>query len=158
MVADGKIIVVIGAGQKDLMRTLGKRLGRAGDDGLESGGGLALARKLAAGCQYCVAVDPVEIGEMVFTAVAADKSEPKQVQTAATKALARLAKIDVEGEVAFALRLDDAEGMLGFGVPKALLYAMPDHVKTVVELVESIDEAREAAWAAEVPKSEASKR
>jgi hypothetical protein len=33
------------------MSAIGRRLGKAPDDGLEAGGGLALARKLAGGCQ-----------------------------------------------------------------------------------------------------------
>lgn len=147
VVSNGKLIVAIGAGQKTLMSAISRRLAKAPDDGLEGGGGLALARKIAGGCQYCIAVDPVEVGEMVFTALANDQSEPKEVRAAASKAVTTLVKLGIEGEVAFALRLDDAEGMLGFGVPKVLLFADPKHIKAIVGLFESIDEARSKAWA-----------
>jgi hypothetical protein len=158
VVVDGKLIVAIGAGQKTTMSAIGRRLGKAPDDGLEAGGGLALARKLAGGCQYCIAMDPVEFGEMAFTAIAADKSEPTDVHKAASKAITELGKLALDGELAFALRLDDDEGIAGFGWPKALLFAEPAKIKKLVELLESIDEAREQAWAAEMPPSASTAR
>lgn len=151
VVVDGMLIVAIGAGQKSTMSAIGRRAGKSPDDGLEAGGGLALARKLAGGCQYCVAFDPVEIGEMVFTVLAADQSEPAEVQKAASKAVSALGKLSVDGEIAFALRLSADEGVAGFGWPKSLLFADPDKIKGVVDLVKSIDEARQKAWAAEMP-------
>jgi hypothetical protein len=151
VVVDGKLIVAFGAGQKATMSAIGRRLGKAPDDGLEAGGGLALARKLAGGCQYCIALDPVEIGEMAFTVMATDKSEPAEVNKAASKAVTELGKLGIDGELAFALRLDDDEGVAGFGWPKALLFANPDEIKQIVALLESLDEAREKAWAAELP-------
>lgn len=151
VVVDGKLIVAIGAGQKSTMSAIGRRLGKAPDDGLEAGGGLALARKLAGGCQYCIALDPVELGEMAFTAIAADKSEPAEVHKAASKAITELGKLALVGELAFALRLDAEQGIAGFGWPKALLFANPDEIKKIVALLESIDEARQKAWAAELP-------
>ena len=147
IVADGKLVVAIGAGQKTLMRDLGRRLTKQPDDGLEAGGGLALARKLAHGCQYCLALDPVELGEMVLTVIETDSSEPKEVRAAAKAARTKLLGLGLEGEVALALRLDEAEGMFGGGVPKTLLFASADKIKTVVGLFESIEDAREAAWA-----------
>lgn len=158
VVVDGKLIVAIGAGQKTTMGAIGRRLGKTPDDGLEAGGGLALARKLAGGCQYCIALNPVELGEMAFTAIAADKSEPAEVNKAASKAVAELVKFALVGELAFALRLDDDEGMAGFGWPKALLFADPAKIKKVVELFESIDEARQKAWAAELPPGASTER
>jgi hypothetical protein len=151
VVVDGKVIVAIGAGQKNTMATIGRRTGKTPDDGLEAGGGLALARKLAGGCQYCIAMDPVELGEMLFTVLATDKSEPAEVQKAAGKAINELGKLGFEGELAFALRLDDDEGVFGFGWPKSLLFAEPAKVKKVVDFMQSIEEAREKAWAAELP-------
>lgn len=151
VVVDGKLIVAIGAGQKTIMSAIGRRLGKAPDAGLEAGGGLALARKLAGGCQYCIALDPIELGEMAFTAMASDQSEPAEVHKAATKAIAELGKLALAGELAFALRLDADEGMAGFGWPKAMLFANPDEIKKVVALIESIDEARQKAWATELP-------
>jgi hypothetical protein len=151
VVVDGKLIVAIGAGQKATMGSIGRRTGKAPDDGLEAGGGLALARKLAGGCQYCIAIDPVEIGELVFTVLAADKSEPAEVQKAANKAVAELGKLGFEGEIAFAMRLDADEGVFGFGWPKSLLFADPAKIKKVVDFVKAIEEARQKAWAAELP-------
>lgn len=157
VVADGKVVVAIGAGQKDFMRSLGRRLGKkAGDDGLESGGGLALARELSEGCQYCVALDPVEIADFLFTTIADSPDEPDEVKKAAKEARAKLAKLKLDGEVALAARLGADRGAFGFGIPKQLLFAKPDEVKAIVEMIESIDEARDAAWqkaatAAEAP-------
>jgi hypothetical protein len=151
VVVDGKLIVAIGAGQKSTMGSIGRRMGKTPDDGLEAGGGLALARKLAGGCQYCIAINTLELGEMVLTWLAADKSEPAEVHKAASKAGAEIAKLGLEGELAFALRLDDDEGMFGFGWPKSLLFADAAKVKTVVDAIKSIEEAREKAWAAQLP-------
>jgi hypothetical protein len=103
-------------------------------------------------------MDPVEFGEMAFTAIAADKSEPTDVHKAASKAITELGKLALDGELAFALRLDDDEGIAGFGWPKALLFAEPAKIKKLVELLESIDEAREQAWAAEMPPSASTAR
>jgi hypothetical protein len=153
VVVDGKLIVAIGAGQKSTMSAIGRRMGKAPDDGLEKDGGLALARKLAGGCQYCIALNPVEIGELVFTVMASDKSEPAEVQKAANKAISEIGKLGLDGELSFALRLDDDEGVFGFGWPKSLLFADPAKIKTVVDLVKSIEDARQKAWAAELPPS-----
>ncbi|HVI03732.1 MAG TPA: hypothetical protein VM869_33800 [Enhygromyxa sp.] len=144
LVADGKLIVAVGIGQKSFMTELGRTLGKAGD-GLETGG-LALARKVTDGCQYCVAINPQELGEMILTAHATDPDEPEEVQKAAQEALKKLAKLDFDGEVALALRLDKDRGVFGFGIPKTLLFADPTKVKAAVELMKSIDEARDAAW------------
>jgi hypothetical protein len=153
VVVDGKLIVAIGAGQKSTMSAIGRRMGKAPDDGLEKDGGLALARKLAGGCQYCIALNPVEIGELVFTVMASDKSEPAEVQKAANKAISEIGKLGLDGELSFALRLDDDEGVFGFGWPKSLLFADPAKIKTVVDLVKSIEDARQKAWATELPPS-----
>lgn len=151
VVADGKLFVAIGAGQKALMSQVGKRIGKSPDDGLEAGGGLALARSLAEGCQYCVALDPVELGEMVFTILANDSSEPAEVHAAAKKAMTSLPKLGLTGELALALRLEQASGVLGFGWPKALLFADPAKIKSVLDMFESVEDARSKAWEAEVP-------
>ncbi|PRQ05468.1 hypothetical protein [Enhygromyxa salina] len=151
VVADGKLVVAIGVGQKAFMNSVGRNLGKSSSNGLEAGGGLALARDLADGCQYCVIFNPVELGEMGFTVIAADADEPAEVRKAATKARDKLLGLGLAGEVAFALRLEDTRGTFGFGVPKSLLFADPSKVKTVVELVKSIDEARSAAWATASP-------
>lgn len=145
LVADGKVIVAMGVGQKSFMADVGRLLGKAGE-GLEAGGGLALARKVADGCQYCVAVDPEELGEMIFTVYATDPDEPEEVHKAADEALKKLAKLELDGQMAMALRLDQDRGVLGFGIPKSLLFADPAKVKTLVELMDSVDKAREQAW------------
>lgn len=144
LVSNGKLIVAIGAGHKGYMTALGRTLGKPGD-GLETGG-LALARKVTDGCQYCVAIDPVELGELVFTIYASDPDEPEEVRKAAKEALKKLAKLGLDGEIALAVRLDQARGVFGFGVPKDLLFAEPTKIKTLVELMDSIDDAREQAW------------
>jgi hypothetical protein len=154
LVADGKLIVAIGVGQKAFMAQLGRTLGKAPSNapsngpgqGLEAEGGLALARKVTGGCQYCVAIDPEEIGAMVFTLYATDPDEPEEVRKAAKAALAKLDKLDLDGQVALAVRLDAARGELGFGIPKSLLFADPAKIKALVELMNSIDEARAEAW------------
>jgi uncharacterized membrane protein len=147
VVVDGKLFVAIGVGQKALMSDIGRRIGKSSDGGLEAGGGLALARKLADGCQYCVTLDPVEIGEMVLTVVANNHTEPAEARKAATAARSKLLELGLDGEVAIAMRLEDMQGVFGFGMPKSLLFTDPSKVKAVVELVKSVDEAREAAWA-----------
>jgi hypothetical protein len=151
LATDGKLIVAIGAGQKAFMANVGRAL--ASGDGLEAEGGLALARKVTGGCQYCVALDPEELGQMVFTVYATDPDEPDEVHKAAKDALTKLAKLDLDGEVALALRFDADRGVFGFGIPKTLLFADPTKIKTLVELMDSIDAAREAAWANGVPAS-----
>ena len=144
VVVDGKLIVAMGVGQKAFMAEVGRSLGKG--DGLEAGGGLALARKVSDGCQYCVALDPKELGEMIFTVYASDPDEPEEVHKAAKEALTTLGKLDLDGQIALALRFDKDRGVLGFGIPKTLLFADPAKIKTLVDLMNSIDEAREAAW------------
>lgn len=141
---DGKLVVAIGVGHKAFMTELGRSLGKG--EGLEADGGLALARKVTGGCQYCIALDPEEFGAMAFTVYANDPDEPAEVRKAAKDALAKLDKIDLDGQVALALRLDANQGELGFGIPKSLLFAEPAKVKALLELMDSIDAAREAAW------------
>ncbi|HLT35946.1 MAG TPA: hypothetical protein VK034_06665, partial [Enhygromyxa sp.] len=150
LTADGKLIVAMGVGQKPFMADVGRLLGKPGE-GLEAGGGLALARKVTDGCQYCVAIDPKELGEMIFTVYATDPDEPEQVHKAAAEALKKLAKLELDGQMALALRLDRDRGVLGFGIPKSLLFADPIKVKTLVELMNSIDKARAEAWSTSVP-------
>ena len=58
---------------------------------------------------------------------------------------------DLEGEIAFAVRLEEQRGALGFGVPRSLLFAKPAEIKAIVEMLNTIDEARQKAWAAQVP-------
>ena len=69
---------------------------------------------------------------MAFTVIASDDSEPAEVRKAATKARDKLLGLGLEGEIAFAMRLEDTEGMFGFGVPKSLLFADPSKVKAIV--------------------------
>jgi hypothetical protein len=157
LAADGKLIVAIGVGHKAYMAQVGRTLGRAPskaqDQGLEAEGGLALARKITGGCQYCVAIDPEQVGAMVFTIYATDPDEPEEVRKAAKAALAKLAKLDLDGQIALSVRLDTGRGELGFGIPKSLLFADPAKIKALVELMNSIDEARAAAWNIEVARS-----
>jgi hypothetical protein len=145
LAVDGKLVIAIGAGHKGFMGALGRSLGKKGE-GLEAGGGLALARKLGDGCQYCVALDPERLFELFFTVQATSPDEPEEVRKAAKDALKKLAKLDLDGEIAFAIRLEQGRGLLGFGVPKSLLFADPIKVKTLMELVESVEEARRQAW------------
>src|SRR5690606_39385261 len=144
LTADGKLIVAMGVGQKPFMADVGRLLGKPGE-GLEAGGGLALARKVTDGCQYGVAIDRNELGEMICTVYATDPDEPEQVHKAAAEALKKLAKLELDGQMALALRLDRDRGVLGFGIPKSLLFADPIKVKTLVELMNSIDKARARA-------------
>ncbi|MCA9696865.1 MAG: hypothetical protein KC431_05020, partial [Myxococcales bacterium] len=145
VVADGKLVMAMGVGQKSFMSALGKRLGKAGDGGLEAGGGLALARKLSNGCQYCVAIDPIEAAEFAFMVVANNQDDPEEVRKAAKAALAKVGKLGIDGEVALAARFGTGQGAFGFGMPKGLLFTDSDKVKALVELFKSIDEAREKA-------------
>ncbi|MFO7564154.1 MAG: hypothetical protein R6X02_16025 [Enhygromyxa sp.] len=149
LVADNKLIVAMGVGHKSFMGAVGRQLGKAGE-GLEAGGGLALARKVADGCQYCVAVDPKELGEMLFTIYASDPDEPEEVHKAAKDALKQLAKLELDGQMALAVRLDKDRGVLGFGIPKSLLFAEPDKVKALLDLMNSVDAAREEAFSKSV--------
>lgn len=84
---------------------------------------------------------------MVFTVVATQSSEPPEVQKAAVKAREQLIKLGIDGEVAFALRLDQDRGSFAFGVPNSLVFPDPAKVKSIIDLTEMIEEAREAAWA-----------
>ncbi len=149
LATDGKLIVAVGVGQKSFMSAVGRSLGKG--DGLEAGGGLELARKVTDGCQYCVAIDPQELGEMIFTNYASDPDEPEEVHKAAKDALTKLTKLDLDGQIALALRLDKDRGVFGFGIPKGLLFADPAKIKTLVELMDSIEDARTAAWEKGVP-------
>ena len=139
------VVMAMGVGQKSFMSALGKRLGKAGDGGLEAGGGLALARKLSNGCQYCVAIDPIEAAEFAFMVVANNQDDPEEVRKAAKAALAKVGKLGIDGEVALAARFGTGQGAFGFGMPKGLLFTDSDKVRALVELFKSIDEAREKA-------------
>jgi len=144
LAADGKLIVAIGAGQRALMTEVGRQLGKPGE-GLEAGGGLTLARSLANGCQYCIAIDPTTVGAMVLTVFANDEDEPAEVRKAAREGIKTLAKLDLDGEVAFAMRLEQGRGVFGFGIPKQLLFADPAKIKAIVDVLASIEDARVAA-------------
>ncbi|NVB39616.1 hypothetical protein G6O69_17370 [Pseudenhygromyxa sp. WMMC2535] len=141
IVAEGKLFVAMGAGQKRFLSTLGRRLTKASDAGLESGGGLALARALTGGCQLCAALDPAELAELALTVVATspDSSEPER--KAAKSSLAKLRKLDLEGEAAMSLRFDAKRGSVGVGVPEQLLFIDPAKATTIRELFEAIDAA-----------------
>lgn len=149
VVAEGQIVLAMGAGQKAFMSRLGRRLGKKrSDQGLEEGGGLALARKLSAGCQYCVAVDPTELGEFVLVLFANDPDEPEAVRKAAKEGLAALRKLNLDGEVALAARFGKGRGALGFGIPQQLLFAKPDEVKKLTDILTSVTDAEDAEAAA----------
>ena len=148
LVADGTMVVAIGTGQRGFMSALGRRLGKASSGGLEAGKGLERARAITQGCQYCIAVDATEAGELVLTIIADDSDEPESVRKLARSAAKKLDKLDVSGEVAMSLRLQEGLGVFAIGVPQSLLFPGADKIRTVVTLFEGIDEAREKAWAA----------
>jgi hypothetical protein len=145
LISDGKLIVTIGAGGRGIMADVGRRLGKSSGDNLESEGGLATARKLTDGCQYCVAVDPIEVLRMLMVLQSDDPDQPATARKIARDGSSTLAKLGIEGQVSLSLRMASDEGSLGMVVPKALLFVDPAKAAKIVGLFEAIDEAKDAA-------------
>lgn len=141
LIQGGKLIVTIGAGGRAVMAEVGRKLDKPGTDSLEDAGGLALARKLTDGCQYCVAIDPVEIVRMVLQLQSDDPDLDAKARKLAREGVTSLAKLDVAGQVALAGRFADQQGVFGLLIPKTLLFADPADIAKVLAIFEAIDEA-----------------
>jgi hypothetical protein len=145
LVVDGKLFIAAGAGHREFMAALAKRVSRPKRaQGLEAGGGLALARKLTGGCHLCMAVDPVALGEAVFAVIEHDTLLDAALRKRATQARAQLAKLALAGELSFAGHLAEDRWELAVGVPQSLLFGDAAGVKASIEQLESILESRTA--------------
>jgi hypothetical protein len=143
LISDGKMIVTIGAGGRGIMADVGRRIGKpAGSDNLETEGGLAMARKLTDGCQYCVAVDPIEVLRMVLVVQSDDADQSAAARKLAREGTSSLAKLGIEGQVSLSLRMETGRGSLGMVVPKALLFVDPAKAAKIIGIFESIDETK----------------
>ncbi len=152
LVADGKAMVLIGAGARGLATEVGRRIGKSGKDlGLETEGGLALARKLADGCHFCVALDAVELFRWSFAFTADNPDEPAAVRKHARESADKLRKFDLQGQLALAARFDAGRGALGVGVPKTLLFPDAKQLEILIERFKGLDEARAAEAEAKLP-------
>ena len=144
LVDDGKLIMTIGVGGRAIMADVGRRIGKpGGKDSLEAEGGLALARNLTSGCQYCIAVDPIEVMRMILTVIADQGDQTEAVRKVAREGNASLAKLGVEGQVAFSLRMEDRRGSLGMVVPKSLLFVDPAKAAKIIGIFKAVDEAKQ---------------
>ncbi|MFV8751653.1 hypothetical protein ACNOYE_14000 [Nannocystaceae bacterium ST9] len=142
VVSEGKLIVTIGAGGRALMADVGRSLGKPGKDSLEAEGGLAKARELTQGCQYCVVIDPLEIGRMILTIQADDPDLNEKARKAAREGSSTLAKLGVEGQLALSLRMENDKGSLGMLVPKSLLFVDPAKAAKILAVFETIEQKK----------------
>lgn len=141
VISEGKLIVTIGLGGRGIMADIGRQIGKpASKDSLEAEGGLALARTLTDGCQYCVAIDPIEVLRMVLTIQADDPDNNEQTRKRAREGTSTLAKLGVEGQVALSLRMESDRGSLGMLVPKRLLFVDPAKAAKILAVFESLDD------------------
>jgi hypothetical protein len=136
MVQDGMALVAFGAGAKAFMTDVGKQLGRSRSKSLEADGGLALARTIDGGCQFCVAIDPLMAARLYFVAKRDGGKNEK-----AGPALKKLAKIRIEGQFAFAVTLADTRGSLGFAFPRELIDGNPKGSRALNDLIQEVDQA-----------------
>lgn len=143
MVHDGVAILAIGAGAKALMTDVGKQSGRARRKSLEADGGLALARTIDGGCQFCVAVDPLMAARLYFVAERDGGKNQK-----AGPAMKKLDKIRLTGQFAFAVTLAESRGSLGFAFPRELVDGNPKGSRELNDLINEVDEseATEGVW------------
>jgi hypothetical protein len=147
LASGNKMIVAIGAGSRGVMAEVGRKLDKPATDSLEDAGGLALARKLTDGCQYCVAIDPVELMRMVLMIGADDPDNDAAYRKVARDGVTALAKLDLEGQVALAGRFAAQQGVFGMLVPKTLLFVDPAKLTKVIGIFEALDDAEGKAEA-----------
>jgi hypothetical protein len=149
VISEGKLIVTIGVGGRGIMADVGRKIGKpASKDSLEGEGGLALARNSTDGCQYCVAIDPIEVLRMILTIQADDPDNHEQTRKHAREGTTTLAKLGVEGQVALSLRMESERGSLGMLVPKTLLFVDPAKAKKILAIFEALDDAPDVKPAA----------
>ncbi|MEE9385973.1 MAG: hypothetical protein V3V08_21385 [Nannocystaceae bacterium] len=118
MTHDSAAFIAIGAGARKTMADISRRLSRPRKTDLESGGGLALARRSTDACQVCVTIDPIGALQL-YLRDQADRSDNAD----ANKALRDISKLDLGGQIAFGVRLSPNEGRLGLGIPQDLIFA-----------------------------------
>ncbi len=140
VVSDGKLIVTIGLGGRAILANVGRALGKPQTDSLEAEAGLAQARKLTDGCQYCVAIDPLEVMRMVLTVQSDDPDNGESMRKRAREASATLAKLGDTGQVSLALRMSDDQGSFGLLVPKDLLFLDAAKVAKIRAVFEAMDD------------------
>lgn len=143
LITGGKLIVTIGAGGRGIMADVGRRISKPGTDNLETEGGLAAARQLTDGCQYCVAVDPIEVLRMVLVLQSDDPDQPAARRKLAREGTSTLAKLGIDDEVSLSLRMENDRGSLGMVVPKALLFVDPSKAAKIIGVFEAMDKVEE---------------
>jgi hypothetical protein len=128
-------IVVIGAGARGVMANWVRHLGVQRRVSAETDGGLALARatsagaRAGAGCQLCVAVEPVSALRMWLA-----HQRDFAGDTEAGKRLEEAQALEPAGQAAFALRAGSKEVALGLGVSQRLIHAEPAVLGTLMRL------------------------
>jgi hypothetical protein len=116
VVEQGVAMLAIGAGAKKTVSDIARNMGRPRSKSLETSGGLALARTVDGGCQFCVAIDPVE-GTRLYFVLKRDGGGNKR----AASALKDLDKLRLEGQAAIAARVSDHRASLGLAFPRGLI-------------------------------------
>lgn len=140
MVHDGVAILAVGAGAKTVITDVAKNLGRSRKTSLEADGGLALARTIDGGCQFCLAADPLMAARLYFVAKRDGGKNDK-----AGPALEKLDKIGVHGQFAFAITVADRRGSIGFAFPRELIDANPKSGRKLNDLIQEVDAADASA-------------
>ena len=147
-VHEGIAIMAMGAGAKKTMGDVARNLGKPRSKSLEAAGGLALARSIDGGCQFCVMLDPVEATRVYFVAKRDSGSNDK-----AAGALKKLDKLKIPGEFALALKLEDTRASLGIAMPRSMVAQDPRDARKLNELIQEVSAADQApsAWDALTP-------
>lgn len=147
-VHEGMAIMAMGAGAKKTMGDMARSLGKPRPKSLEAEGGLALARSIDGGCQFCVMLDPVEATRMYFVAKRDSGSNDK-----AAGALKKLDKLKISGEFAFSVKLEDTRGSVGVAMPRLMIAQNPKDGLELNELILEVSAADQSpsAWDALTP-------
>ncbi|TPV97233.1 MAG: hypothetical protein B7733_00625 [Myxococcales bacterium FL481] len=142
LAAANTAVVAIGAGAKRVVGDIGRSLGATRRTNLEADGGLALARRTTAGCQVCVAVDPVAALTTRLHYLEARASDKERAA-----ALRALRKVRTLGQIGLATLLQPDHGRLGLAAPQSLLFADANATKVVRDAFQMAAESTSAPTA-----------
>jgi len=122
LMREGASVIAFGAGQRETLRGVSKRLHKPSDDNLD-GSGLALARSLTGGCHTCVSADVPALLDLILTLASQLPETSSEGRERVAKLHDVLAKLDLDGDIALAGRYDADAWRLSAGMSRSLLFA-----------------------------------